>query len=143
MLTQEFLGYPVIFWILAIPAYSYTLFNGFLDGGNAVATLIASRAMKPKSALRFTALVELVSPMTLFLTGFGVFDNIAKHAGAGTAVPITGFANSIVSSAMEFHSEGFILGTAANMFKLAGPVIVFGCGSAVVYGLIIYIFGWY
>ena len=76
MLTQEFLGYPVIFWILAIPAYSYTLFNGFLDGGNAVATLIASRAMKPKSALRFAALIELVSPMTLFLTGFGVSKTI-------------------------------------------------------------------
>ena len=85
----------------------------------------------------------VIIALTAILTGFCVFDNIAKHAGAGTAVPITGFANSIVSPAMEFHSEGFILGTAANMFKLAGPVIVFGCGSAVVYGLIIYIFGWY
>ena len=83
--------------------------------------------------------IVIVIAITAVLTGFGVFDKIAKHAGAGTAVPITGFANSIVSPAMEFKSEGMILGTAANMFKLAGPVIVFGCGSAVVYGLIIYL----
>lgn len=80
----------------------------------------------------------IVIAITAILTGLGVFDRIAKHAGAGTAVPITGFANSIVSPAMEFHSEGMVLGTAANMFKLAGPVIVFGCGSAAVYGLLYY-----
>lgn len=87
--------------------------------------------------------IVVVIAITAVLTGLGVFDKIAKHAGAGTAVPITGFANSIVSPAMEFKSEGMILGTAANMFKLAGPVIVFGCGSAVVYGLIIYLLGRY
>ncbi len=87
-------------------------------------------------------LIILIS-LTAILTGLGFFDNIAKHAGAGTAVPITGFANSIVSPAMEFQSEGYILGTAANMFKLAGPVIVFGCGSAVIYGLIAYFFKLY
>lgn len=81
--------------------------------------------------------------ITAILTGLGVFDDIAKHAGAGTMVPITGFANSIVSPAMEFQSEGYVLGTAANMFKLAGPVIVFGCGSAVIYGIIAYIFKLY
>lgn len=81
--------------------------------------------------------------LTAILTGFGVFDNIAKFAGAGTMVPITGFANSVVSPAMEFSSEGRILGTAANMFKIAGPVIVYGCSSAVLYGAIIYIFGLY
>ncbi len=74
--------------------------------------------------------------ITAILTGAGVFDKIAKHAGAGTAVPITGFANSVVSPAVEFKSEGFILGTAAKMFNLAGPVIVFGCSSASLYGLI-------
>lgn len=87
-------------------------------------------------------LVILIA-FTAILTGFGVFDKIAKHAGAGTMVPITGFANSIVSPAMEFQSEGYVLGTAANMFKLAGPVIVFGCGSATLYGLISYIFKLY
>lgn len=81
----------------------------------------------------------IIIALTAIFTGVGLFDKLAKHAGAGTAVPITGFANSIVSPAMEFHAEGLVLGTAANMFKLAGPVIVFGCGSAVLYGLIIYI----
>ncbi len=60
------------------------------------------------------------------LTALGVFDKIARHAGAGTLVPITGFANAVVSPAMEFQSEGRILGTGANMFKVAGPVIVYG-----------------
>ena len=78
--------------------------------------------------------------MTAILTGAGVFDNIAKHAGAGTAVPITGFANSVVSPAVEFSTEGRILGTGAKMFNLAGPVIVYGCSSASLYGLIYYIF---
>ncbi len=79
-----------------------------------------------------------VSLITLaaVLTAAGVFDKIARYAGAGTIVPITGFANSIVSPAMEFSSEGKILGTAANIFKIAGPVIVYGCTSASIYGLI-------
>ncbi len=85
----------------------------------------------------------IVIAITAVLTGIGVFDNIAKHAGAGTMVPITGFANSIVSPAMEFRAEGTITGTAAQMFSIAGPVIVFGCSSAVLYGLIIYLFKLY
>lgn len=90
----------------------------------------------------YKALVNVVLiGITAILTGLGVFDNIAKHAGAGTMVPITGFANSIVSPALEFQSEGYVLGTAANMFKIAGPVIVFGCGSSVLYGIIYYILG--
>lgn len=74
--------------------------------------------------------------ITAILTGAGVFDKIAKHAGAGTAVPITGFANSVVSPAVEFSAEGKILGTSAKMFNLAGPVIVYGCSTASLYGLI-------
>lgn len=81
----------------------------------------------------------IIIAITAVLTGLGVFDKIAKHAGAGTMVPITGFANSIVSPAIEFHAEGMILGTAAKMFSIAGPVIVFGCSSATVYGLIYYL----
>ena len=73
------------------------------------------------------------------LPALGVFDKIARHAGAGTLVPITGFANAVVSPAMEFQSEGRILGTGANMFKVAGPVIVYGSAAAVVYGVIYYI----
>ena len=78
-----------------------------------------------------------------FLTAINVYDNIAKYAGAGTIVPITGFANSIVSPAMEFKSEGYVLGTGAKMFTIAGPVIVYGVVSSVIYGLIVWIFKTY
>ncbi len=74
-----------------------------------------------------------------FFTGIGVYDKIAKRAGAGTIVPITGFANSVVSPAMEFKSEGFVLGLAAKMFVIAGPVIVYGVLSSVITGIIYYI----
>ena len=70
------------------------------------------------------------------LTGLGLFDDIAKYAGAGTLVPITGFANSVAAPAVEFQTEGFVLGTAAKMFNIAGPVIVYGVSASVVYGLI-------
>ncbi|MDO4833365.1 MAG: stage V sporulation protein AC [Clostridia bacterium] len=90
---------------------------------------------------RAKAFVSLILiAITAILTGTGVFDKIAKFAGAGTIVPITGFANSVVSPAMEFKTEGRIMGTGANMFKIAGPVIVYGCSSAVLYGLLLYIF---
>ena len=89
--------------------------------------------------------VKLLVPVSLILlsavlTACGVFDDIAYYAGAGTIVPITGFANSIVSPAMEFKSEGKILGTGANMFKIAGPVLVYGTLAAVIYGVLYYIF---
>lgn len=74
------------------------------------------------------------------LTALGWYDNIAKHAGAGVLVPITGFANSMVSPAMEFKAEGFITGLGAKLFTVAGPVLVFGITASVVYGLIIFIF---
>ena len=75
------------------------------------------------------------------LTGLSVYDDIAKHAGAGTLVPITGFSNSVVSPAMEFKSEGFILGMAAKMFTIAGPVIVYGVLASVAYGIIYWVIG--
>lgn len=89
--------------------------------------------------------VKLAVPVTLIvitaiLTATGTFSKIAKHAGAGTAVPITGFANSVVSPAVEFSTEGKILGTGAKMFNLAGPVIVYGCSAASLYGLFYYLF---
>ncbi len=81
--------------------------------------------------------------LTAILTGIGVFDKIAKHAGAGTIVPITGFANSVVSPALEFKAEGIILGTGAKIFTVAGPVIAYGTAAAVIYGIIAYIFKLY
>ena len=77
------------------------------------------------------------------LTGLGVFDDIARKAGAGTLVPITGFSNAVASPALEFKSEGFILGLGAKMFVIAGPVIVYGTLASVVYGFIIWIFHLY
>ena len=74
------------------------------------------------------------------LTGLGVYDNLAKYAGAGTLVPITGFANSVVAPALEFKTEGFITGTAVKIFTIAGPVIVFGISASVLYGLILVLF---
>lgn len=81
--------------------------------------------------------------LSVFLTGLNVYDNIAKVAGAGTLVPITGFANSMAASALDFKSEGYILGLGAKMFIIAGPVIVYGISASIVYGLIIYLFRLY
>lgn len=77
--------------------------------------------------------------ITAALTGAGVFDKIAKHAGAGTLVPITGFANAMISQSIDAKCEGFILGVGAKMFTVAGPVIVYGTASSVIYGIIFYI----
>ncbi|MCD8322278.1 MAG: stage V sporulation protein AC [Oscillospiraceae bacterium] len=75
--------------------------------------------------------------LSALLTGLGIYDRLARFAGAGTLVPITGFANAVVSPALEFKTEGFILGTAVKMFTIAGPVITFGLSASVVYGLIL------
>ena len=75
------------------------------------------------------------------LTAFGWYDNLAKHAGAGMLVPITGFANSMVSPAMEFKAEGFITGLGAKLFTVAGPVLVFGITASVVFGVILFLLG--
>ena len=78
--------------------------------------------------------------LSAILTGFGLYEKIAKHAGAGTLVPITGFANAVVSSALESKSEGFILGVGAKIFTIACPVILFGTTASVIYGLVYYLF---
>ena len=77
--------------------------------------------------------------LSALLTGLSLYDNIAKYAGAGTLVPITGFANAISAPAIEFKTEGFILGVGAKIFTIAGPVIVYGVSASVVYGLIYWI----
>jgi stage V sporulation protein AC len=77
--------------------------------------------------------------ITAILTGFGVFGRIARHAGAGTLVPITGFANAVVSPAIEFKSEGLVLGLGAKIFTIAGPVIFYGTAASVLYGVIYWI----
>ena len=86
-----------------------------------------------------TAMCMTLIALSALLTGLSLYDNIAKFAGAGTLVPITGFANSIAAPAIEFKTEGFILGVGAKMFTIAGPVIVYGVSASVVYGLIYWI----
>lgn len=86
-----------------------------------------------------TAASMTLVALSALLTGLSLYDNIAKHAGAGTLVPITGFANSIAAPAVEFRTEGMILGTAAKMFTIAGPVIVYGVSASVVYGFVYWI----
>ena len=78
--------------------------------------------------------------LAALLTGLGIFDKLAKRAGAGTLVPITGFANAMVSPALEFKSEGLVMGMSAKMFTIAGPVLVFGISASVLYGVILQLF---
>lgn len=90
--------------------------------------------------------VKILVPVTLvflaaLLTGIGIFDNIAKVAGAGTLVPITGFSNAVISPALDDKNEGLVMGVGAKMFTIAGPVIVYGIISSVIYGFIYWLIG--
>ena len=91
-----------------------------------------------KDAAGTATSITLVT-LSALLTGMSLYDNIAKHAGAGTLVPITGFANAIAAPAVEFKTEGFILGVGAKMFTIAGPVIVYGVSASVVYGFVYWV----
>ncbi len=119
-------------------------FFAFIFGGSicCIGQLLSDIYMKilniPEKESQAWVSVSLVA-LGSFLTAINVYDNIAKYAGAGTIVPITGFANSIVSPAMEFKSEGYVLGTGAKMFTIAGPVIVYGVISSIIYGLVLLI----
>lgn len=86
-----------------------------------------------------TATSMTLVALSALLTGLSLYDDIAKHAGAGTLVPITGFSNAVSAPAIEFKTEGMVLGTAAKMFTIAGPVIVYGLSASVVYGVIYWI----
>jgi stage V sporulation protein AC len=120
-----------------------TLFRAFWVGG-----VICVIGQGIRYILEYTAGLEgdelssFVSMIMIFLgsflTGLGVYDRIGKYAGGGSIVPITGFANSVVSPAIEFKTEGYVYGTAAKMFVIAGPIIVFGIASSVLVGLIYY-----
>jgi len=116
----------------------------FVVGGTIC--LLGQLAMKGYMALGLekvdagTAVSMSLVALSALLTGLSVYDNIAKFAGAGTLVPITGFANSIAAPAVEFKTEGFILGVGAKMFTIAGPVIVYGVSASVVYGFIYWIY---
>ena len=105
--------------------------QGILDG-------MAAAGLSEDNAATATSIILVLAGA--LLTGVGIYDDIAKFAGAGTLVPITGFANSVVSPALEFKTEGYITGTAAKMFIISGPVIVFGIASSIVYGIALVLF---
>ncbi len=107
--------------------------------GQGLLALWKSTGLSEKDAAAATS-ITLVG-LSALLTGLHWYDKLAKHAGAGTLVPITGFSNSIASAALEFKSEGLILGTATKMFTIAGPVLVFGLSASVLYGLILCLLG--
>ena len=117
--------------------------KAFLSGGlicalaQGVVLLAQAVGFSQETASLIASLTVMAT--AVILTAFGVFDDIAKHAGAGTLVPISGFANAVASPAIEFKSEGFILGVGAKMFVIAGPVIVYGTVASVVYGIIYWI----
>ncbi len=115
----------------------------FLSGGTLCAAaevliLLAQNAGLDDKSARLCGSLALIA-LSVLLTGLNVYDNIAKHAGAGTLVPITGFANSMASPAIEFKAEGYVLGLGAKMFSIAGPVLVYGITASVIYGLIYWI----
>ena len=114
------------FWIGGLICVIGQLFNDML--------LAVFPALTEQIAWTYT-LIFLIF-VASFLTGLGVFDKIAVHAGAGTIIPITGFSNSITSPAMEFRNEGIVFGMCAKMFVIAGPVIVFGTVASIIVGLI-------
>lgn len=103
--------------------------------GQAVTEFYKARGLGEDAYPAATAITMVF--LGALLTGLHLYDKLAKHAGAGTIVPITGFANAIVSPAMEFKSEGFVTGMAAKMFTVAGPVIVFGTLASAIYGVIL------
>lgn len=108
--------------------------------GQGLHDLYASVLQLPVQAADAWTSITLVGAAAL-LTGLGLYDRIGAFAGAGSVVPITGFANSVVAPAMEFKSEGLILGTGAKLFTIAGPVLVYGIGAGVITGLVYWLIG--
>ncbi len=106
----------------------------FCTIGQIIINFLRSYGLDEKMASAGTSITMVF--IGALLTGLGVYDKIGKLGGAGAAVPITGFANAIVSPAMEFKREGFIFGVASKMFIIAGPVLVYGIGSSVIVGII-------
>lgn len=140
--TQEMKQYQKhVEAIVPKPSYGRNCLRAFLVGGTICTigqfihnTVEKALSLSHLDASNVTTLIMIF--IGALLTGIGIYDIIGKHAGAGSIVPITGFANSIVSPAMEFKREGFVFGVAAKMFTLAGPVLVYGITSSVIVGII-------
>ena len=120
-------------------AWAFFVGGAICAGGQGLLALYQSWGADKEDAAAWVS-ISLIFLASL-LTGLGVFDDIAKRAGAGTLVPITGFSNAMESPALEFKSEGFITGTGAKLFTVAGPVLAYGISASVIYGIILYIVG--
>lgn len=118
-------------------------FMAFLVGGiicvigQFILSFFTSQGYAKDTASALTSVILIF--LGAFLTAINVYNKLGKHAGAGSIVPITGFANSIVSPAMEYKSEGYIMGVGAKMFLVAGPVLVFGISASIIYGVVYYL----
>ena len=118
--------------------WAFLVGGAICTAGQGLTTLYQSWGLDKEQAGAATSITLILA--AALLTGLGVFDKLAKFAGAGTLVPITGFANAMVSPALEFKSEGFVTGTAVKLFTVAGPVLVFGISASVIDGLILCVF---
>ena len=121
--------------------YAFFVGGAICTLGQVFMNFYLSRGFAEELASSFTTLSLIL--LSVLLTGFNLYQKITKIGGAGSLVPITGFANSVVSPALEFKTEGLVMGTGANIFKIAGPVIAYSTFSAVIYGVICYIFKLY
>ena len=139
MTSQEYLQYvaakakPSPIW--KDMAWAFCVGGGICAGGQGLSALYQTLGASKEDAGTWVS-VTLIFLASL-LTGLGVFDDIARRAGAGTLVPITGFSNAMVSPALEFKHEGFVTGTGAKLFTVAGPVLAYGISASVIYGLIL------
>ena len=128
--------------------HASTMLRAFLVGGlicclaELISNLFTLILPKTEPEINIKAYTTMtIITLTAILTGFGIYDKIGEFGGAGSVIPITGFANSVTSASMEHNREGVVLGVCANMFTIAGPVIVFGTVSAVIVGVITMLFG--
>ena len=116
---------------------AFLIGGGICAAGQLIFNALVNTGFSQEQAATWTSVILIIS--SAVLTGLGLYEKLARHAGAGTLVPITGFSNAIASSAIEAKTEGLILGIGTKIFTIAGPVIVYGCAASVIYGLIYYL----
>lgn len=116
---------------------AFLIGGGICVLGEALLNMYGALGLSQDNSAALTSMTLIF--LSALFTGLKLYDRLAQHAGAGTLVPITGFANSVVSPALDFKTEGFVLGLGAKMFTIAGPVLVYGISASIVYGIIYYI----